>query len=106
LGGLRGQLVFQPQLLRLLGYWKDSYYEIYRNQGIDSERLSLLTYDSADVSRLNIGQLLPIVADIPEKVIKEISLTGTPEEIAQKLDNFIQSGVNHFCFEIINGVSQ
>lgn len=106
LEGLRGQLALQPQLLRLLGYWKDSYSEIYGSQGLDPERLSLLTYDAADVARLDIGKLLPIVADVPEAVLKEISLAGTPEEIAQKLDAFIQSGVKHFCFEIINGASR
>ncbi len=106
LGQLRGQLALQPRLLQTLGYWKDSYFEIYRSLGLNPKRLSLLTYDAADVAKLDIGKLLPIVADIPEAVLKEISLTGTPEEITQKLDNLIRSGVRHFCFEIINGVSR
>jgi phthiodiolone/phenolphthiodiolone dimycocerosates ketoreductase len=105
LGGLRGQLALQPRLLQLLGYWKDSNSKIYRNLGLNPDRLSLLTYDAADIMQLDISKLLPIVADIPESVLKEISLAGTPEEIIKKLDAFVKSGVSHFCFEIINGVS-
>jgi phthiodiolone/phenolphthiodiolone dimycocerosates ketoreductase len=106
LGGLRGQLALEPRLLQELGYWRDSYAEIYQKQGLDPERLSLLAYDADDVARVDISKFLPLVADIPEKVLKSIALAGNEEEVTQKLEAFINAGVNHFCLEVINGVSR
>ena len=102
----RGDLALQPWLLRELGYWRDDHAQIYLEQGLDPVRLSLLTYDADDIARLDINKLLPIVSDIPEKVIQTVLLAGTPEEITQKLKAFIEAGVQHFCFEIINGTSR
>jgi phthiodiolone/phenolphthiodiolone dimycocerosates ketoreductase len=103
LGGLRGQLVLQPHVLKAIGYWQDDYISLYQDQGLDPDRISLLTYDADDVARLDIGKLLPIVADIPEKALQSISLAGSPEEVSKKIQAFTQAGVKHFCFEIING---
>lgn len=106
LAGVRGQLVMQPQLLRELGYWRGEYAEVYREQGLDPERLSLLTYDADDVARLDISKLLPLVADIPESRLREICIAGSPEEVAKRLEEFIRAGVEHFVLEIINGASR
>jgi phthiodiolone/phenolphthiodiolone dimycocerosates ketoreductase len=106
LQGLRGQLGLEPELLRQLGYWRDEYTDLYKEQGLDPEHLSLLTYDADDVARLDISKLLPIVADIPEKVLAQTALAGSAEELTKKLEAFIRAGVDHFCLEIINGASQ
>ena len=106
LGGLRGQLVLQPQVVKAIGYWKEDYTSLYLEQGLDPDRISLLTYDVDDVARLDMSKLLPIVADIPEEVIQSISLAGSPEEVTNKIQAFAKAGVEHFCFEIINGVSK
>ncbi|MFX1300569.1 MAG: LLM class flavin-dependent oxidoreductase [Promethearchaeota archaeon] len=105
LGGLRGQLVLQPRVLDSIGYWKEEYVPLYRDQGIHPDQVSLLTYDANDVAKLDISKLLPIVADIPEDVIKSITLAGSPEEVTKKIQSFVDSGVDQFCFEIINGAS-
>ncbi len=106
LGGLRGQLIMQPQVLDALGYWKDEYIQIYRDQGIHPDRLSLLTYDAGDIAKLDLRKMLPIVADIPEDAIKSITLAGSPEEVGKKIHAFNDAGARNFCFEIINGVSK
>ncbi len=106
LSGLRGQLALEPRLLRELGHWHDSYDQIYQEQGLVPERLSLLTYDADDIARIDISKLMPLVADIPEKDLKSIALAGTAEEVTKKLEAFIKAGVNHFCLEVINGVSR
>jgi phthiodiolone/phenolphthiodiolone dimycocerosates ketoreductase len=106
LGGLRGQLVLQPKVLEALGYWKEEYASVYREQGIHPDRVSLLTYDADDVAQLDISKMLPIVADIPEDVLKAITLAGTPEEVGKKIRAFVDAGARSFCFEIINGVSK
>ncbi|MFX1576970.1 MAG: LLM class flavin-dependent oxidoreductase [Promethearchaeota archaeon] len=106
LGGLRGQLALQPSVLDVLGYWKKEYAAIYREQGINHDKLSLLTYDAEDVAKLDISKLLPIVQDIPEAAIKSITLAGSPEEVRKKIQGFVDAGARSFCFEIINGVSK
>lgn len=106
LGRLRGQLVLEPSLLKALGYWKDEYEQIYRDQGIHPDKVSLLTYDADDVAQLDISKMFPIVADIPEDVIKSITLAGSPEEVRKKIQTFVDAGARNFCFEIINGVSK
>ncbi|MFX1580820.1 MAG: LLM class flavin-dependent oxidoreductase [Promethearchaeota archaeon] len=106
LGGLRGQLVLQPQVLAALGFWKEDYSSIYHEQGIHPSTISLLTYDADDVAKLDISKMLPIVSDIPEDVIKSITLAGSPEEVRKKIQAFVDAGANKFCFEIINGVSK
>jgi len=105
LGGLRGQLVLQPQVLDALGYWKNEYAVIYRDQGIHPKQLSLLTYDAEDVARMDISKMLPVVSDIPEEAIKSITLAGSKEEVRKKIQAFVDAGARKFCFEIINGVS-
>lgn len=102
----RRQLVLRPKLLQELGYWRDDYVPIYTEQGLDPNRISLLTYDAHDVARMDTSNFLPMVADIPEEVIFSIALAGTPEQILKKLEAFTRVGVEHFCFEIINGVSR
>jgi alkanesulfonate monooxygenase SsuD/methylene tetrahydromethanopterin reductase-like flavin-dependent oxidoreductase (luciferase family) len=106
LGGLRGQLVLQPKVLKALGYWKEEYTSVYEEQGIHPDRISLLTYDADDVAQLNISKMLPIVADIPEDALRAITLAGTPEEVSKKISSFVEAGARSFCFEIINGVSK
>jgi phthiodiolone/phenolphthiodiolone dimycocerosates ketoreductase len=102
----RGQLLLQPHLLKRIGYWKDEYEQVYLEQGLDPSKLSLLTYDAGDVARIDTSKMLPIVADIPESIIKQIGLVGSPEEIAKRIDAFIKAGVRHFSFELLNGVSK
>ena len=106
LGGLRGQLVLQPHVLKAIGYWQEDYVSLYEEQGINTNRISLLTYDADDIASLDFSKLLPIVADIPEEVIQSLSLAGSPEEVTKKIQAFAKAGVEHFCFEIINGVSK
>ncbi|MFX0168287.1 MAG: LLM class flavin-dependent oxidoreductase [Candidatus Hodarchaeota archaeon] len=106
LGGLRGQIVLQPPVLKAIGYWQEDYIPMYQDQGIDPDRVSLLTYDANDLARLDISKLLPIVANIPDEALQSISLAGPPEEIMKKIRAFAEAGVKHFCFEIINGVSK
>ncbi len=106
LGGLREQLFLQPSVLKDLGYWKDEYTSIYRNQGIDPDRISLLTYDADDIAKLDYSKMLPIVADIPEDAIKSITLAGSQEEIRKKIQAYVEAGARSFCFEIINGASK
>jgi phthiodiolone/phenolphthiodiolone dimycocerosates ketoreductase len=106
LGGLRGQLVLQPQVLDALGYWDAEYAGIYREQGIQPDEISLLTYDADDVAKLDISKMIPIISDIPEDAIKSITLAGSVEEIRKKIQAFVDAGARRFCFEIINGVSE
>lgn len=106
LGGLRGQLVLQPQTLQALGYWHEDYIPLYTAQGLEPDKLSLLSYDASDVAKLDISKFLPIVADIPEEALKSIALVGSPEEVQKKIQAFIHAGATSFCFEIINGVSK
>jgi phthiodiolone/phenolphthiodiolone dimycocerosates ketoreductase len=106
LGGFRGQLALEPELIRQLGYWRDEYTDLYKEQGLDPDHINLLTYDADDIARIDASKLLPIVADIPEKALAKAALAGSREEIAKKLDAFIRAGVDHFCLEIINGASQ
>ncbi len=102
----RRLLLFQPHVLRRIGYWKEEYEQIYLEQGLNPATLSLLTYDADDVARIDINRMLPIVADIPDSALKQIGLVGSPEEIAKRIDAFIKAGVQHFCFELLNGVSK
>ena len=106
LNGLRGQLALEPRLLRELGYWREDYAQIYKEQGLDLDILSLLTYDVDDIAQLDISKLMPIVTDSPEKVLRAIALAGSPEEVTKKLEAFIKVGVDHFCLEVINGASR
>lgn len=103
---LRGRLVLHPQVLAALGFWKEDYSSIYHEQGFHPSTISLLTYDADDVAKLDISKMFPIVSDIPEDVIKSITLAGSPEEIRKKIQAFVDAGANKFCFEIINGVSK
>jgi alkanesulfonate monooxygenase SsuD/methylene tetrahydromethanopterin reductase-like flavin-dependent oxidoreductase (luciferase family) len=65
-----------------------------------------LTYDSEDIANFDLGQLFPIVAAVPEEVVKSTALIGSPEEIRKTIQEFISAGAQSFCFEIINGVSK
>ncbi len=102
----RGELALYPWLIRLMGYWKEEFADIYKDSNIDPNRLSLLTFDADDLAKLNIGKLLPLVSDIPESELKTVMLVGSPEEVTRKIQAFIDVGVEHFCFEIINGMSR
>ncbi|MFW9831888.1 MAG: LLM class flavin-dependent oxidoreductase [Candidatus Thorarchaeota archaeon] len=102
----RGELALSPWLLQQMGYWRDEYAEIYSASGLDPQRLSLLTYDAEDVAKLDISKFLPLVADIPESQLKTVLLAGTPEDVQRKIEAFVKAGVQHFCFEIINGMSK
>lgn len=102
----RNELALNPWLLREMGYWKDEYAQIYRDLGLNPQRLSLLTYDADDIAKLDISKFLPLVADIPEGKLKTVLLAGTPNEVQTKIDDFAKAGIQHFCFEIINGMSK
>jgi phthiodiolone/phenolphthiodiolone dimycocerosates ketoreductase len=106
LGNQRLQLLFQPQVLDALGYWKDEYTQIYLKQGLRPDRVSLLTYDSDDIANLDVSQLFPIVAAVPDDIVKSTALIGSPEEIRKTIQKFVSAGTQSFCFEIINGVSK
>ena len=106
LGNYRAQLVLQPQVLDALGYWKDEYSQIYLEQGLRPDRISLLTYDSDDVGKLDFSKLFPIVEAIPETAVKSTMLVGSPEDIQKTVQAYISAGAQSFCFEIINGVSK
>lgn len=101
-----GELALNPWIIREIGYWKDGFDQIYRDMDLDPNRLSLLTYDSDDIAKLDVSKLLPLVSDIPESELKTVMLAGNPEELAKKIEAFIDAGVDHFCFEIINGASK
>jgi phthiodiolone/phenolphthiodiolone dimycocerosates ketoreductase len=102
----RGELALNPWLLRELGYWKEDFAQIYRDLGLDPNRLSLLTFDADDIAKIGMTKLVPLVSGIPEAELQTGLLIGTPEELTKKIQAFIDAGVSHFCFEILNGASR
>lgn len=106
LNRFRGELVLNPWFIRELGYWKEDFAQIYRDLGLDPNRLSLLTYDATDVAKLDISTLIPLVSEIPESELNTVVLAGSPDELTKKIQAFIDAGVGHFCFEILNGASK
>lgn len=106
LNRFRGELALNPWLIQQMGYWKEDFADIYKDLNIDPNRLSLLAYDADDVAKLDIGKLLPLVSDIPESELQRVILAGSIQEITRKIQAFVDAGVEHFCFEIINGMSR
>ncbi|NVM04684.1 MAG: LLM class flavin-dependent oxidoreductase [Candidatus Helarchaeota archaeon] len=99
------RLILVPQALKSYGYWKDEYCELYEKVGLNPERLSLLEWDSEDLKKIRIDKLFPVIKDVPDEFIRQEGLIGDAEELTKKIETLIQSGVEYFVLEILNGSS-
>ncbi|MFX0188409.1 MAG: LLM class flavin-dependent oxidoreductase [Candidatus Hodarchaeota archaeon] len=106
INALKMTWVFQPSLIKKLGFWKDEFDELYcEATGYNCDEMSLLQIDREDVGKFDINKLSTINDQIPDKMIRENTLIGTKEEIIKKIQNYIDAGAQYFIFEIWNSAS-
>jgi phthiodiolone/phenolphthiodiolone dimycocerosates ketoreductase len=104
--GMKSGLALQPQTLKKLGYWKEDFEQLFKEAtGFDSDVMSILIYDREDARKFKVDKLVPIVENIPDKLIRESGMVGTKEDIIKKMQKYIHAGAQHFILELQNGVS-
>jgi alkanesulfonate monooxygenase SsuD/methylene tetrahydromethanopterin reductase-like flavin-dependent oxidoreductase (luciferase family) len=86
--------------LKALGYWKEEKRDLYKKLGFDVDTLSQLSYTTLD--NLDLATVGKIVADVPDKVVRDATLMGPKEELMRKLEAFTKAGVQHFVLMIAN----
>lgn len=104
--GNKISIALQPRVVKEMGFWKDEFDALFcEATGFQCDEMSLLKVDRDDVAKFNVNKLSAIFDEIPDSVIRENTVIGTKEEITQKIQKYIDLGVQHFIFEIINGAS-
>jgi alkanesulfonate monooxygenase SsuD/methylene tetrahydromethanopterin reductase-like flavin-dependent oxidoreductase (luciferase family) len=104
--GRKYGLLYNPQKIKELGYWKEEYDDLYlKVTGFKSEELNYLKFDREDVAKFDYSTLEPILNEIPDELIRKSEIIGSKEEIIQKIRRYIEAGVDHFIFSSNNGAS-
>jgi len=91
-----------PYSLKPLGFWKEEKRELYRKLGFEPETLSPFKFFTTDNIDFNI--VSQIVSDIPDDFIRKSTLMGTKEEVINKLERLIKTGVQYFVLMIDNNL--